>query len=359
MRIEILPVHDADALGTAWRALEAEAEGLSFFQSWTWIGCLAAERFPDPVLLRAVAADGERTLGLALFNRRRGRLCLAESGEAVLDAPFTEHNAPLLAAGPAAPAVRRALLRAAWTVRGARRLVLGGAPPELAEEAGGTVLRRQLRAAPRIDLAAVREGPAGGDYLATLSANARYQIRRSIRRYAARGGAAALAAAAAATEAEALAWFDAMAGLHAATWARRGQPGAFAHPFMRRFHAALIGRALPRGELDLLRIAPAGAAGPVAGYLYNFRLRGWVHAYQSGFDPGTGSAQDKPGLACHAVAVQRAIDRGDAVYDFLAGDSRYKRSLARDERMLAWTELVPAWSVMGVAARAARALGRR
>lgn len=351
MRIDITPVRSFEALGADWQALEAVAEGASFFQGWAWVGCLAEERFPDPVLLRATAPGG-RLLGLALFNRRGRRLCLTESGEAALDAPFVEHNAPLVAEGADAAAVRRALLQTAWNVTGVRRLVLGGVPPALSAAAGGTAWRTQERQAPFIDLDAVRAAAPGGDWLGTLSANARYQIRRSDRRYAARGGAAP-ALAVAATEAEALAWLEALARLHASTWQARGQPGAFADRFAWRFHRALVQRALAAGQLQLLRVA----AGSVeVGYLYNFRARGRVYAYQSGLALEAAGAHEKPGLTCHALAVQRALAAGDSVYDFLAGAQRYKRSLANAEAFLLWAELVPRWSVEGVVARAARTL---
>lgn len=348
MRIDIIPVRCLAALGETWRAFEAEVPGLSFFQSWPWIGCLAEERFGDPLLLRAEA--GGRLLGLALFNRRRGRLCLAESGEAGLDAPFIEHNAPLLAAG-AGPEVLAALLRAAWSVPGARRLVLSGVPPPVAAAAGGVAFRRQERQAPFVDLDAVRA--AGGEWMASLSANTRYQIRRSLRRYAARG---ALALERAATEAEALAWLEALVALHEASWRARGQPGAFATPFLRRFHRALVTRALARDELDLLRLTAGGEA---VGYLYNFRLRGRVYAYQSGLDHAGAGPHGKPGLSCHALAVERALAAGEGAYDFLAGADRYKRSLANAAAPLLWVEAVPAWSVPGLVARLRRAVSGR
>ena len=323
-------------LGEAWRALEAGASP-SFFQSWTWVGCLAEERYPDPVLLRA-EREG-RTAGLALFNRHRGRLHLAESGEAELDRPFTEHNGPL-ATDPEAAA---ALLRAAWELAGPRGVVLGGVPPALAEPPPGAVLvRRQVRPAPWLDLDDLRA--RGGDHLAGLSANARYQIRRSDRLYA---GTGRLALARAGTEAERAAWMDELMALHEATWQRRGQPGAFATPYLRRFHAALTARALERGELDLLRISgPAG----VVGLLYNLRLAGRVYAYQSGFADPEAHPHARPGLTCHALAIGLALERGDRVYDFLAGDQRYKRSLADRSQDLVWAEFARPWSAAGLLA---------
>jgi CelD/BcsL family acetyltransferase involved in cellulose biosynthesis len=341
--VSVAPFTGFADLEREWRALEATVPGLSFFQSWTWVGCLAEKRYPDPVLLRA-EVDGT-LVGLALFNRRRRRLHLTESGDAALDAPFVEHNAPLLSAAAGGDALAE-MLRAAWQAGATRRLVLSGVPPAVLDAAGGAVLRWQERLAPRVLLEAVRRG--GGDYLGTRSANARYQLRRSARAYA-RDGEVMLRRAE--DVPHALDWLEGLIGLHEASWHARGKPGAFATPFLRQFHQALVARALPRGEVDLLRVT-AGEA--VVGYLYNFRLRGQVLAYQSGLDHATADAHRKPGLTCHAMAIEQALARGDSVYDFLAGADRYKRSLANAEVPLLWAELVPRWSALGLAARLAR-----
>lgn len=336
MRIHQVPVESFATLGAEWRALEAELPQASFFQSWSWVGCLAGERFPDPVLLRAEA--GGRTRGLALFNRAGGRLCLTESGDAALDAPFVEHNAPLAHPDAMAP-----LLRAAWGVPGARRLVLGGVAPAVLAAAGGVAWRRQERMAPFLDLAAIRR--AGGDALSACSANTRQQIQRSHRAYAARGP---LRAEVAATAAEALAFFDGMLPLHEATWQARGKPGAFATPFLQRFHRALIAEATPRGEVRMTRVRAGDA---VVGVLYNLRRGGRVLAYQSGLDHAGAGRHQKPGLTSHALAIGHALAAGEAVYDFLGGADRYKLSLASDSAPLWWAELVRPWSWRGVVAR--------
>ncbi|HEY8609794.1 MAG TPA: GNAT family N-acetyltransferase [Roseomonas sp.] len=335
-----------DALGAEWRALEAEAGDHGFFRSWSWVGCLAEERFPDPVLLRA-RRDG-RLVGLALLNRRRGRLALGESGDPTLDAPFVEHNGPLLARGEGVEALAFMMGTA---LKGAGRLRLSGVEPRLldaASTAGGMVLRRQDRVAPLVDLEAVRA--TGGDYLAALSANARQQLRRSARRHVARGD---LSLERAGSVAEALDWLDAMIALHGAAWRARGRPGAFANPFMPRFHRALITGAFPRGEVDMLR---ASAGGRPFGYLYNFRLGGRIFAYQSGFDYALADAQTKPGLTCHHLAIERALAAGDRSYDFLAGDDRYKRSLANATATLAWAEIARHGSAAALLGHARNAL---
>lgn len=333
------PVPCFARLGREWRALEADVAGLSFFQSWSWVGCLAEQRYRDPVLIRAL--DGGRTIGLALFNRSARRLCLAESGDPDLDAPFIEHNAPL-AAGPRATDVQAALLRAAWGTPKVGRLVLSGVAPRLLGDAGGRAWRVQERPAPLVDLDAVRA--AGGDWLATRSANTRYTLRRSMRAYEARGP---LRLDAARDAAEALDWFDALLRLHTRTWQDRGLAGAFATPFLLGFHRALIATTAARGELDLLRVT---AAGQDVGYLYNFRLGGWVNAYQSGLDHAGAATHGKPGLTCHALAIARALGAGARVYDFLAGAAQYKASLATGTVPLVWAELVPTLSAPGLVA---------
>lgn len=344
LRIQSTPVPSFEALGVEWRALEAEVPARSFFQSWSWVGCLAEQRYSDPVLLRA-EADG-RTVGLALFNRRRGRLCLAESGHAGLDEAFIEHNAPLCLSDD----FQSCMMRTAWNVAGARRLVLSGVAPELLRTAGGTALRLQERLAPLVDLVAIRA--AGGDYPATRSANTRYQLRRSARFYATSG---ALELQRAVDAPQALEWFASLLHLHELTWRERGKPGAFATRFLQDFHRRLIAEGAARGDVDMLRVT---AGGNTVGYLYNLRLAGRVFAYQSGLDHAGAGTHGKPGLTCHAIAVQRALDLGDTVYDFLAGDAQYKRSLATGSTPMLWAELVPRWSPLGLAARLQRRLGR-
>jgi len=347
-KVEIAAFPGWAALEQEWTALEAEAASPSVFQSWSWIGCLAEERFPDPILLRAVA--GGCVVGLALFNRRGRGLHLAESGDAALDAPFVEHNAPLVARH-APPGTEAALLRAAWRVPGIGRVVASGSPPSVAAAIGGRMTRQQERIAPYVDLAAIRN--AEGNYLAGRSANTRQQVRRSLRHY----GDATLARAG--TETQAQAWLDALIALHEATWRRRGRAGAFASPFLRRFHQALVARTLARGQLDLLCVT---AAGREVGYLYNFRAGGRVFAYQSGLEHRPDEPQLKPGLTCHTLAIQAALASGMDVYDFLGGADRYKLSLATGTACLCWTEHVPAASLPGLVAMGrnwARSLLRR
>jgi CelD/BcsL family acetyltransferase involved in cellulose biosynthesis len=353
--VTLTPVADWAALGERWRDLESRADA-SFFQTWTWIGCHAAERYDDPVLLDARRAG--RTVALGLFNRRRGwltdTLWLHEIGSPQLDSLFIEHNGLLTHAAATAEAneaLHAACLAAARQVAlagrpRARRLILSGvdATHLRAATANGTVSGLTTRQAPALDLATLRRNGLGHEDV--LSANTRAQLRRSLRGYAAIG---ALAVRRAADAPEAHRFLDELAKLHQATWQRRGRAGAFADPHFASFHHALIDRALPRGEIELWRIS----AGPaVIGYLYNFQHRGRILAYQSGFDYALADRRAKPGLTCHHLVIEKSLTAERICYDFLAGDDRYKRSLSDTATTLHWLTLGPLLDPARMAARA-------
>ena len=207
------------------------------------------------------------------------------------------------------------------------------AATRIAAQQVGAVRRIRDRPAHFVDFAAGGEG-----FLQRRSANTRQQLRRSDSDYAATG---ALTIERAESLPQADAFLDGLAALHQASWVARGQPGAFANPGFARFHRALIARGLERAEIDLLRIA---AGGQTIGFLYNFRYRGQSLAYQSGFDHANAGRHGKPGLTCHHQAIQFAAQCGADRYHFLAGDDRYKRSLADRTECLHWIEVASPYS---------------
>ncbi|WP_187147852.1 GNAT family N-acetyltransferase [Halorhodospira halophila] len=157
--------------------------------------------------------------------------------------------------------------------------------------------------------------------LSSLSSNTRQQIRRSIRQY---GGLDALAFEVATDPAMAVRWFEHMVELHQARWQAQGKVGAFADPFMRAFHEHLIEAGAQDGSARMIRVQTSER---VIGYLYNLRAGGYECNYQSGLayeaDP-----RSKPGLVSHILAMAAAAETGVHCYDFLVGESQYKRSLA-------------------------------
>lgn len=181
---------------------------------------------------------------------------------------------------------------------------------------------------PYVDLAELRSN--GTTYESCLSANTRAQIKRSIKLY---GQSGPMQIDVAPDLPTALGMLDELIDLHRNSWSRRGQIGAFAAPSRLNFHRALIGRAFPRHEIQLLRVR---AGDLVIGMLYNFVYKGKVYAYQSGFS-ACGNNRLKPGLVSHTCAIQYYLKHHDCTeYDFLAGEERYKQSLSTHSRYLAW-----------------------
>ncbi len=333
----ISAISDFAVLGARWRELEQRSDG-SFFQSWTWVGCLAHQRFSDAILIEAT--DEGRIVALGLFNRVRRRfgrslLFLGESGISDLDCPYVEQNGLLTEAGREVELTAVCLRKLTAT----HDVVLSAVGPSVrtaALGAAGLVLCRRVHASPFADLAAARG--SAGDYLAVRSANTRRQLRRSDRFFE-RHGPITVQRANSVQLAHAM--LDQMAALHQAVWETRGKPGSFARPFFRRFHRALIEDGLGRGEIALLKISCGPA---VIGFLYNFVWRTRMLAYQSGFVYPEHPSQAKPGLTCHLAAIRYALSQDLDTYDFLAGDDRYKRSLADQSHPQFWLEAGPLWS---------------
>ena len=326
---------DKADVGALWRDLEARTDA-SFFLSWDWIGCWLRETAVSPYLI--IARYQDRIVAMALLQpSRRSRhhflntnaLMLHQVGEPDIDIITIEHNGILVDRDFTSVATRACvdfLIRNRQASGGLNwdELHLDGLPsPEglrpLADQAGLMMWYHSYKQSWAVDLTKIRQ--SGGTYLDSLSANTRYQIRRSIRLYEQRG---ALSATPARGVAEAMRYFDHMKELHQRYWGSRGHPGSFAYPFFERFHRALITECLPKGTVELVLIA---AGGEPIGYVYNFVCNGWVCAYHTGFkyqeDPKL-----KPGLVSHYLCIARHLQQGTRLYDFLAGNVRYKASLA-------------------------------
>lgn len=190
-------------------------------------------------------------------------------------------------------------------------------------------IEREVRVAPFADLIALGDEP----FEASLSGNARYQIRRTNRLYEQRFGAVTISRADETGQAQRS--LGELAALHNARWKGRGIKGSFENTEVAEFHRRMVAQLVPRGTLDLM-VARAGER--AIGYLYNFVDRGKVYFFQSGF-VAEDDSKVKPGLLTHALAIEYYRRGGLREYDFLAGDAQYKRSLAKHHREICWTNV--------------------
>lgn len=335
-------VPDLSDLEPLWRQLEAQAKA-SFFTSWSWIGCWLRGLAPEikPQLLCAIS-DGE-VVGLGVLVSHRGRrlkvvptrcLHLHATGEPSVDDITIEHNGLLTHhrdSEDIAAAMYKYLLRRS---RDWDQLVLPGlsSHPNLGSPlASDLVLKEQVKKSYIVDLQTVRQ--RSGDYLGLLSSNTRSQIRRALKTYEELGPLKL-------TEAEnvetARAFLAGLKALHERHWATRGEAGVFANPSFEAFHAKLIEVNFPHGNIQLLRVQ---AGKHDIGYLYSFVYRGRVLFYQSGFDYQLIKNNSRPGLVAHTLSVQHNAHLGHQTYDFMAGETQYKRSLSTDEEMMVWATI--------------------
>lgn len=167
------------------------------------------------------------------------------------------------------------------------------------------------------------------NYLKSLSSNSRNQLRRSIRKLEKLGNIHIFQAN---SLESAVSTFDSLVELHQKYWIQKGWKGAFYSDWFTSFHRDFIKKRFEHGDIQLLRCS---AGDHVIGYLYNFVHNRNVLYYQSGFNY-LAFREFKPGLVSHAMAINHNAILGNNSYDFLAGDSQYKKSLATHQRKQVW-----------------------
>lgn len=199
----------------------------------------------------------------------------------------------------------------------------------LASRVASAQVEHETRPAPYIDLQAL--GARSFDVALTGSTGT--QVRKNRRMYEAQFG--PLSVKRAESLDQALQFFAEMARLHVLRWTAQGESTSLSSPAVIEFHQRLIRSLWAEGQVELVRV---GSADKAIGYLYNYVFLGKVFFFQSGFDYELDPARS-PGLVTHALVIEHYRQRAMREYDFLAGDARYKRSLANRDRELRWSIL--------------------
>ncbi|WP_181905358.1 GNAT family N-acetyltransferase [Aestuariispira insulae] len=322
-------------LAEKWQALESRADP-KFMLSWTWICCWLKQVGNDAFLLEGKLGDETVLLGLLARHEehrhgfvRARQLHLHATGLPDKDQICIEYNGFLTGQN-----MRPQLLTAAvdYLRRDAEtkkilgtwdELVIRNAPAPDRVAFQHTGLPQRVIALDRCyatDLAAIRE--QGKSFLDSLSKNSRAQIRKSMRLYEERG---ALCLERAKSAQEAKQWFWDLAPLHEARWLEKAHNHRPAHQndAFTGFHEDLIDECWPLGQIEMVRIRCGDKA---IGYLYNFLYRDRVYFYLSALSYDN-NPRIKPGMVCHALCIQDHLEKGAVIYDFMAGDQRYKASL--------------------------------
>lgn len=175
------------------------------------------------------------------------------------------------------------------------------------------------------------------EYLSKLSSNTRRQIKRSKKEYKKLYG--DLKIIFPSDKNECINFFYNLLPLHQEYWRSKNKTDAFYHDGLISFHEDLINKGYP----DNLYIVKIQAGTEVIGYIYNFKYNERIYNYQSGLCYPDNNKL-KPGLTSHALLIDQHIKQGDDIYDFMAGDYQYKRSLSTEESTLyTMTINKPSW----------------
>lgn len=342
-RTESSSLEHPEELRQAWLDLQDRAD-CSYFLSWGWIGTWLQQ---IAIALRPVVVrvwHGKQMVGLSVFVPRdiKRRIMFRASALFLNEYPFDhknmviEYNGLLAARGHESAVYAETVGHLLRDFKHCDEFHFGA----LADVAGRSLEKAAVReltlyvnkesVAWQADL---RGLDAGIDsYLATLSSNARGQIRRAIRLY---GQESSMHVYEARDVKQAKDFFERLKVLHTKQWQIRGKGGAFANSCWENFHRSLIQARFDMGEVQLLKLTHAGGE---LGYIYNHIWRKHVYMQQTGFSISADNRM-KPGYVAHTLAMQHNLDRGMHLYDFMHGDARYKRTLSNRSQSLCWTVL--------------------
>lgn len=342
IQVSVEPLAKGKPIECDWRELESRASG-SVFLSWPWVSTWLKNAQANLTVIRmslhgklialGVFADSQASRPLGSSMPVMG---LHEVPEAPLSKIATEYNGLICDVSYEDIAHERlaVFLAHEWHAapsslrwRECRLPGLSAASTAAVQKSSVQYRLYRKSVAPYVGLT---ESFSDSDsYLKILSKNTRHQIRRSLKIYEDRG---ALTLMRPNTLDDANKCLERMIQLHQTQWRARGKCGAFSTTAFLQFHTDLLHDAFANGMVDLVEVR---AAGEMIGILYNLVYEGIVSSYQSGF----AFEQDnrlKPGLVCHALAISDYASSGVETYRFLAGDQRYKKSLATGTDTLYW-----------------------
>jgi len=330
--VEISDSFDLAQLKSSWQVLEDMNDELSFFHSWQWLECWISVYKPD-ALLTSVKYEGE-TVALGIFGKHRecrhkilisDQLRLFQTGNSVEDQIWVEFN-DLLCHPDHTEDARHACLKALLSSKyPADEIVISMMRQSQAKNLindfpdVNTCLSTPTY---RVNLSALTASNVA--YLASLSRNTRYQINRSRRRYESLYGDIKITFAK--SKIQAMTFWDEAGKLHLDRWHDSG----FQNPEFVRFHQEFISRYFDTGMIDIIKIT---AENHLIAIIYNIIYKGSVYFYLQGLQPET-DGKLKPGLTAHTLLIEHYLQSGMRSYDFMGGDSQYKKQLSEEDGKL-------------------------
>lgn len=323
--IHITQQYDYQKLKQDWKRIEGNIE-IPFFLTWDWVSCWIETYSPELIFVTASMDNIPVCIGLFTqsdtmrhrFIRSR-QIRLHQTGNCHKDQIWVEYNDFICEESYRVEAVD-ACLSILNSELIFDEIILSMMP----QERGDQIIDKTPNAfivlqvpSFSVDLENIRAKKTS--YLESLSANTRYQIRRSMRLYEKKYG--NLQIKFAENKKQALAYFHKAAPYHVQRWYDSG----YKNDQFINFHENLIKRTYDQNCILLIEVM---AGNETIAVMYYQVSGGTIYFYLHGLkyeeDP-----KMKPGLVSHYLATEYLKDTNFKYYDFMGGYSQYKAQLAR------------------------------
>jgi hypothetical protein len=324
--VEISIDYSIERIRAIWNQIESNTK-IPFFRSWKWIGCWI-ETY-NPKLVVAVVSYENKPVAIGLFVKqmevrrkiiRSTLLRLHQTGIPAEDQIWIEYNGLIALPEHEVFATTLCLNTLFENLPEIDEIHISMINLELwnliqLDTNYQFQFTSESSASYGINLSPLTDVDT---YLESLKSNTRAQIRRAIRLYEKSHGPLVFEPAVNLTQA--LQFFEELSILHKSRWSDSG----FKNPSFINFHTRLIENNFAENSANIFRLRAGNQT--IAG-LYFFMDGNSAYFYLQGVSYEA-NGKYKPGLVAHTFAIDHFIRKGYDYYDFMGGESQYKKQLA-------------------------------
>lgn len=328
---------DFKALEDQWNGLVEKSKDCSVFQTFSWLSTWWRIFGQERQLRIILASDQEQLVGLLPVYIERTNLLPAIGLRKLRLVGYGGDTAPddlgpILGEGDH-PTIIRTLIdgldsfRNEWDMADLEDLD----PKSLFIQAMQELRQDEVEIAEGARISYVNLPGTFDDYLAKLSSNRRWKLRRGRKKLFERTGYRFHVVT---TEAELEQYFPDLVRLHRDRWEGRSDDIGFSTKTYLDFHREVMAKMLKQDCLRLMLLI--GDEGAIAAN-YCYRWRGGFYFFQGGFAKDYESLRIGEVLMGHAI--EQATIEGMQVFDMLRGEHDYKKSLMDKVRIRAHLRL--------------------
>lgn len=302
------------------KQVQAQAKH-TFFTSDSWLNAWLSVNHSAQ---RIAFFDGDCVVGTCTVNEAKQKklgvtwstLYLNRSGKELLDQVWIEYNDLLICSGYET-AVWQSFIHYFEQTQ-TEELVIGMSKKLAAIECFEQFKFEYKILTPNYELKLKPEYVDAEQVLAGFSRNTRSQLKRAIKTAKALDELKVIKAD---STQQALNFFYQAGEYHKQRWPDSG----FKNKTFIDFHLNLITAGFERNQIDVVKICCGDS---ILAIYYYFLYQGRVYFYLGAVNYLTDNKKLKPGLLAHFLMIQWYAKSGYQVYDWLAGEAQYKKSLA-------------------------------